>query len=91
MDLTAHDLQRDVLGASIRFAGEVGAGAVVCHAGQRIGSRDARYSLSEQFAAERVALQEAGDLAGALGVTIAVENYYPELPIICGAVYDYSV
>jgi len=91
MDLTAHDLQRDVLGASIRFAGEVGAGAVVCHAGQRLGQRDARYSLRAQLVAEREALREAGDLAGALGVIIAVENYYPELPIICGAVYDYSV
>jgi len=26
-----------------------------------------------------------------LGVTVAVENYYPELPIIRGEVYDYSV
>jgi sugar phosphate isomerase/epimerase len=26
-----------------------------------------------------------------LGVTIAVENYYPEQPILRGAVYDYSV
>ena len=24
-------------------------------------------------------------------MTIAVENYYPELPIISGVVYDYSV
>jgi sugar phosphate isomerase/epimerase len=36
-------------------------------------------------------LREAGDLAGELGVTIAVENYYPEQPILRGAVYDYSV
>jgi sugar phosphate isomerase/epimerase len=91
MDLTAHDVQRDVLKASIWFANSIGADVVVCHAGQRIGSRDARYSLREQFAAERVALREAGDLAGELGVTIAVENYYPELPIILGVVYDYSV
>jgi sugar phosphate isomerase/epimerase len=91
MDLTAHDVQRDVLEASIWFANSIGADVVVCHAGQRIGSRDARYSLREQFAAERVALREAGDLAGELGVTIAVENYYPELPIILGVVYDYSV
>jgi sugar phosphate isomerase/epimerase len=91
MDLTAHDVQHDVLEASLWFANSIGADVVVCHAGQRIGSRDARYSLREQFASERVALREAGDLATELGVTIAVENYYPELPIVRGAVYDYSV
>jgi sugar phosphate isomerase/epimerase len=91
MDLAARDVQRDVLDASLRFAGGIGAGIVVCHAGQRIASRDARYSFKEQLAAERRALREAGDLAGELGVTIAVENYYPELPIVRGAVYDYSV
>src|SRR5215207_9666113 len=32
MDLTAHDLQRDVLHASIRFANGIGAAVVVCHA-----------------------------------------------------------
>lgn len=91
MDLTAHDLQRKVLGASIEFASDIGAGVVVCHAGQRIGARDARYSLKDQLTAERAALREIGDLAGELDVTIAVENYYPELPIVRGAVYDYSV
>ena len=91
MDLTAHDVQRDVLEASLWFANGIGADVVVCHAGQRLGSRDARYSLREQFAAERAALREAGDLARELGVTIAVENYYPELPIVRGVVYDYSV
>ena len=40
MDLSAHEAQRRVLEASIRFAGRVGAGVVVCHAGQRIGPRD---------------------------------------------------
>jgi len=64
---------------------------LVCYAGQRKGSRDARYSLNDQLAAERSALREAGDLAGELSVTIAVENYYPELPLVRGAVYDYSV
>src|ERR687894_2248967 len=91
MDLSAHEAQRGVLEATIRFAGRVGAGVVVCHAGQRIGPRDARYSLREQLAAERLALRQAGDIAGELGVTIAVENYYPELPVVRGAVYDYSV
>ena len=91
MDLTAFDLQRDVLDASLRFANSVGAAVVVCHAGQRLGSRDARHSFKEQLAAERRALREAGEKAGELGVTIAVENYYPELPIVQGAVYDYSV
>jgi sugar phosphate isomerase/epimerase len=91
MDLTAHDVQRDVLEASLWFANSIGADVVVCHAGQRLGPRDARYSLREQFAAEQAALREAGDLAEKLDVTIAVENYYPELPIVRGAVYDYSV
>ncbi len=91
MDLTSHGLQRDVLDASLRFANGIGAEVVVCHAGQRVGARDARYSMADQLSAERSALREAGDLAGELGVTIAVENYYPEQPILRGAVYDYSV
>jgi sugar phosphate isomerase/epimerase len=91
MDLTAHDVQRGVLKASIWFANSIGANTIVCHAGQRVGSRDARYNLREQLAAERSALREAGDLAGELDMTIAVENYYPELPIVRGVVYDYSV
>jgi sugar phosphate isomerase/epimerase len=91
MDLTAHRVQRDVLDASLRFACDIGAEVVVCHAGQRIWSRDARYSFKEQLAAERRALREAGERAEELGVTIAVENYYPELPIVRGTVYDYSV
>ena len=91
MDLSAYEAQRRVLEASIRFAGRVGARVVVCHAGQRIGPRDARHSLRQQLAVERLALRQAGDIAGELGVTIAVENYYPELPVVRGAVYDYSV
>jgi sugar phosphate isomerase/epimerase len=91
MDLTSPGLQRDVLDASLRFAKVIGAEVVVCHAGQRVGARDARHSMGDQLAAERSALREAGDLAGELGVTIAVENYYPERPIVRGAAYDYSV
>lgn len=91
MDLTAHALHRDVLNASIGFANTIGAQVLICHAGQRVGSRDVRYSFEGQLAAERAALREAGDLAVELGVTIAVENYYPELPIVRGEVYDYSV
>ena len=91
MDLGAYDLQRNVLEASLRFANAIGAEAVVCHAGQRVGSRDSRYSFKDQLLAERYALREAGDLAGEFDVTIAVENYYPELPILHGVVYDYSV
>ncbi len=91
MDPTAPGLHRDVLNASIQFAGEIGANVVVCHAGQRLGARDARHSFKDQLDTERSALLEAGETAGELGVTIAVENYYPELPIILGAVYDYSV
>ena len=91
MDLTAHSLHRDVLNASIEFASGIGAEVVVCHAGQRVGPRDARHSFERQLAAERTVLREAGDRAAELGVTIAVENYYPELPIVRGEVYDYSV
>lgn len=91
MDPTSCGLQRDVLDASLRFANGIGAGIVVCHAGQRVGSRDARHSIRDQLFAERTALRDAGDLAGELGVTIAVENYYPERPILRGEVYDYSV
>jgi sugar phosphate isomerase/epimerase len=91
MDLAARDVQRGVLDASLRFAGSIGAQIVVCHAGQRVASRDARYSFKEQLAVERCALREAGETAGELGITIAVENYYPELPLVRGAVYDYSV
>jgi sugar phosphate isomerase/epimerase len=91
MDLTSHGLQREVLHASLRFAKEIGAEVVVCHAGQRVGTRDARHSIRDQLLAERFALREAGNLAQELGVTIAVENYYPERPILRGAVYDYSV
>lgn len=91
MDLTAPELQRDVLMAGLRFAGSIGAEVMVCHAGQRVGARDARHNLRDQLAAERFALREAGDVAGELGLTIAVENYYPELPILRGEVYDYSI
>ncbi len=91
MDLTSRDLQRDVLDASLRFAKGIGAETVVCHAGQRFAARDARHSMEDQLAAERAALREAGGLAEELGVVLAVENYYPERPILRGAVYDYSV
>lgn len=85
------DLHRDVLMASIRFAGEIGAKAVVCHAGQRTWSRDARVSFKDQLATEQYALREAGNIAGDLGVSVAVENYYPDMRVLSGAVYDYSV
>jgi sugar phosphate isomerase/epimerase len=91
MDLTSPSLQRNVLGASLRFAHAIGAEMIVCHAGQRLGARDARCSMRDQLSAEISALREAGELAGELGLTIAVENYYPEQPILRGAVYDYSV
>lgn len=91
MDPIVPGLHRDVLDASIRFAGAIGAKIVVCHAGQRVASRDARYSFRDQLDAERSALREAGETAAEIGVTIAVENYYPELPIVLGTVYDYSV
>jgi sugar phosphate isomerase/epimerase len=91
MDPTSPNLQRDVLDATLRFAHGIGAEVVVCHAGQRVGARDFRHSMRDQLIAERSALRRAGDLAGELGLATAVENYYPEQPILRGAVYDYSV
>ncbi len=91
MDLTAPEIQRSILMSSVRFAGEIGAGTVVCHAGQRLAARDARFRLKDQLAAERESLGEIGDLAEALGVTVAVENFYPDRPVLGGAAYDYSV
>ena len=87
MDLETLDLQREVLEASVRFAGETGAGVVVCHAGKR---EHAHHRLRDQLAAERDALREAGDLAARLGVTLAVENSYPEPPVIRGETYAYA-
>jgi sugar phosphate isomerase/epimerase len=91
MDTISPALQRDILDASLRFAHVIGADVVVCHAGQRVAARDFRHSMSDQLIAERSALLWAGDLAEDLGLAIAVENFYPEQPILRGAVYDYSV
>ena len=91
MDPTSPALQRDVLDASLRFAHAIGAEVVVCHAGQRVAARDFRHCMRDQLIDERSALRWAGDLAEDLGLAIAVENYYPELPILRGEVYDYSV
>lgn len=91
MNVKDPGLHPGILESSLRFATDVGAGVVVCHAGQRHASRDALVSFKEQLATERDALREAGDLAAGLGVTIALENYYPELPVVLGETYDYSV
>lgn len=91
MDLDQLGLQRSILESGVRFAGEIGASVVVCHAGVRDNHRHARHSLSEQLATERRVLHEVGDLAGELGVTIAVENWCPIEPLINGAHYTYSV
>lgn len=89
MDLASLELQRAVLEASVRFAGEIGAPVVVCHAGKRE-SRHAGYALRSQLAAERDSLREAGDLAASLDVTLAVENSYPEPPVVRGEAYAYA-
>lgn len=91
MDLDRLELQRSILESGVRFAGEIGAPVVVCHAGVRDNRRHARHSLSIQLATERTVLREVGDLAGELGVTIAVENWCPIEPLIKGEHYTYSV
>lgn len=91
MDISRQVLQKKILMSSARFAGEIGSGTVVCHAGQRVASRDIRSRLKDQLAAERAALREIGDITGELGVTVAIENYFPDRPILRGEVYDYSV
>lgn len=91
MDLARQEIQQEILLSSVRFAGEIGADTVVCHAGQRVASRDARFRLKDQLAAERAVLREIGDTAGELGVSVAVENYFPDRLIVRGEVYDYSV
>ena len=90
MDLNRQTLQKEILLSSVRFAAEIGAGTVVCHAGQRVTSRDARFRLKDQLLAERIALREIGDTAAGLGVTVAVENYFPDQHVLRGEVYDYS-
>ena len=90
MDLDRQKLQKEILVSSVRFAGGIGADTVVCHAGQRVASRDARFRLKDQLAAERSALREIGDIAAEVGVTLAVENYFPDQHVLRGEVYDYS-
>lgn len=91
MDPVDRETHRGALEASVRFAGRIGAPVVVCHAGRRLGPRDARYRLDGQLAAEREALRSVGDVAGELGVTIAVENSFPEVPMMRGVAYAYAV
>lgn len=91
MDLDRLELQRSVLESGVRFAGEIGASTVVCHAGVRHNRRHAHHSLNAQLATERETLREVGDLAGGLGVTISVENWCPIEPLINGEHYTYSV
>jgi sugar phosphate isomerase/epimerase len=90
MDLGRQALQKEILLSSVQFAAGIGASTVVCHAGQRVASRDARSRLKDQLAAEREALREIGDTAAELGVTVAVENYFPDQHVLRGEVYDYS-
>jgi sugar phosphate isomerase/epimerase len=91
MDVRSGLPHRGTLDASVRFAAEVGAPTVVCHSGQRLARRDALVSLAEQISSQKEALREAGNLAGELGVSIVVENYYPDARIVAGEVYDPSV
>lgn len=91
MDLDSQGLHRSALENSVRFAAEIQAKVVVCHAGHRVGYRDARLNLRDQLAGERAALWRVGELAGNLGVTIALENSYPEPGVLNGTSYAYAV
>lgn len=91
MDLERLELQRNILESGVLFAGEISASAVVCHAGVRYNRQHAHHNLLAQMSAERDALREVGDLAGELGVTIAVENWCPIQSLIGGDHYTYSV
>lgn len=90
MDTQRPQLQLDIFRSTLEFAARIGAMVVVYHSGQRVGARDARHSLSAQLAAERTALWEMGEVAGELGITIAVENSYPDPAILHGAAYAYG-
>ena len=90
MDLTSHDLQRDVLDASLRFAHAIGAEVVVCHAGQRVAARDARNSMRDQLGRE-VRPAGGGRSGGRTGCDHRRRELLSEQPILRGAVYDYSV
>ena len=90
MDLSRREVQKEILMSGVRFAGEIGAGTVVCHAGRRVSARDVRYRLKDQLAAEQTALREIGSVAADLGVTVAVENYFPDQNVLSGEAYDYS-
>lgn len=87
MDLSSREVHRGALESSVRFAAEIGARIVVCHAGQRSNARDARYSLKDQLDAQRSALWRVGEVAARLGGMIAVENSYPEPPVLQGRNY----
>lgn len=91
MDLDRLELQRNILESSVRFAGEIGAPIVVCHAGVRDNRSHVRHSLSAQLSMERSVLREVGNLAGEVGVTIAIENWCPIEPLITGERYTYSI
>ncbi len=83
MDPDEPSVHREMLRSSVEFAGRIGAAVVVCHAGRRE-PHHARWRPAERLAREVEALREAGKLAEELGVTIAVENSYPEPPVVAG-------
>ncbi|BBL79830.1 xylose isomerase [Rubrobacter xylanophilus] len=83
MDPDDPGVHRAMLRASIEFAGRLGASVVVCHAGRRE-PHHTRWRPAERLAREVEALREAGKLAEESGVTIAVENSYPEPPVVAG-------
>lgn len=94
MNLRQPELEKEVFKSSLRFAHELEARVMVYHAGRYIPEEDFlcpglrqpdEARQKEMWESEKEALQEMGDLAATLGVTIGVENArpYPEFSGYC--------
>lgn len=76
MDVTTPS-QRSAVAADIALAAAIGASVVVYHSGMLRDPGGDPPSIAAGLQAERETLSELGDIAGASGITIAVENRDP--------------
>ena len=76
MDEANLDLHRAVCRANLELAAALGATAMVLHPG--VIAAQPAHELDRLHAVERAALREMGDVAGRLGVRIAVETLFVE-------------